>query len=253
MGIDPGARNIGYACSGEKALLLAGVIRYGRMADTRVIELVYYVIQEFTKIFKDARCPKNINIEDQPSSHTGLSHAVSMRIHAVQAALFALAISNGKRVRCTSPTEWKKAFGWKYMGGYDKNKQWAIDTCRNLYFESWMRFLPIELRKSDHVCDAKLLAEQYKRVILNERSAAASSTPEGPAPACPAEKRSGAGIGSEQEPSSKGRRIEESGEATGEGQSGCCIDEPICGERPPELAVESLLHLPGFDVFEADS
>lgn len=254
MGIDPGARNIGYACTGDKARLLCGVIRYGKMSDSKPIELVFYAVQEFKKIFADPRCPRNINIEDQPFTHTGISHAVSIRIHAIQAALFTLAVSMNKRVRCTAPRDWKICFGWKYMGGYKVNKQWAVDYCREYYWESWMKYLPVELRQSDHVCDAKLLAEQYKAIINYERAAPAASETPSLAPSCATTigKRS-RGDGGEQEPDSKGCRTAKGSKAASEEGPDCAALECFGGERPPELAVESFLHVPGFDVFEADS
>lgn len=253
MGIDPGARNIGYACTGERAKKLCGSLRYGKMVEATVIQLIYGVITEFAVIFRHPDCPKNVNIEDQPQTKTGISHAVSIRIHAVQGALFTLAVSMGKRVRCTPPTEWKKEFGWSYMGGYDANKLWSLDHCRST-FAGWFYELPQELRKSDHVCDAKLLAEQYKRVLQHERSSAAPSAP----PIGPGEpdangsarKRKLTG----QEPSAEGCGEPTSGETTTQAKVARSADgECGGGERSPELALESLVQLSGFDVFETDS
>jgi Holliday junction resolvasome RuvABC endonuclease subunit len=169
LGIDPGARNLGVAATNNS---IGECVDLGALLDTPIQVCVANAVRALTPLI---RAPSGfaVAIEEQLVAKFNEKAAVAARLFAVQGALQACCMVYGKPLYLVSPSELKRHFNWKFMGGYNANKLWCIGRCRELWPE-WYNFSA--KAQNDHACDAKLLAEYLKTRLCNEQAGAAQDT-----------------------------------------------------------------------------
>ncbi len=133
--------------------LFGDTLDLGAHRDTSSAQAAARAVRLLEPLINQPECVM-VGMETQLDHCAGKPHDIVTKIHNVQGAIVALCMLRGKPLRMVSPQQLKQYFHWRYMGGYAANKQWALDTAKQLYPE-WYKFCPAI---SDHAADAKLIA-----------------------------------------------------------------------------------------------
>jgi hypothetical protein len=181
LGLDPGARNLGYAASGRDDI--GGVIDLGHLLDVPLTQCVAHAVRCLDVYLKDPMCIAGAAEEVFVSP--AMPRSILLKLGAIFGAIETAFITNGKPFHARPSQEVKRAFGWRYLGGYEQNKAWSLAVCGS----HWPRWYDAtEAHRTDHACDAKLLAEyvtsQHPAYEQACRPAQADSGQASGAPAC---------------------------------------------------------------------
>lgn len=129
----------------------------GKLHETSVVDATQEAIKSVSMILKDPKCIA-VALEEQLACKFSDKSAVASKLFSVMGAVLACCMTMDKPCVLVSTQELKRHFGWRYIGGYNANKEWCKEKCKEL-FPLWFSK---QYEVTDHACDAKLLAEYVK-------------------------------------------------------------------------------------------